>query len=107
VRGSAQVHDEEFKACVALQAQYVLDTFGMVPGTVPTVFIMNHVQAHHLDLDFYDRPLQARRLPAHPGRAHAALPRSLRWPRPPGNSAPHALTVVRAAGKEVARRGDE
>jgi hypothetical protein len=55
VRGSAQIHDEEFKACVALQAQYVLDTFGKFPGTVPTVFILNYVQAHHLDLDFYDR----------------------------------------------------
>jgi hypothetical protein len=55
VRGSAQVHDPEFKACVALQAQYVLDTFGKFPGTVPSVFIMNYVQAHHLDLDFYDR----------------------------------------------------
>jgi hypothetical protein len=55
VRGSAQVHDQRFKACVALQAQYVLDTFGKFPGTVPTVFIMNYVQAHHLDLDFYDR----------------------------------------------------
>jgi hypothetical protein len=54
-RGSAQVHDEEFKACVALQAQYIFDEFGKFPGTVPTVFIMNYVQAHHLDLDFYDR----------------------------------------------------
>jgi hypothetical protein len=45
----------EFKACVALQAQYVFDTFGRFPGTVPTVFILNYVQAHHLDLDFYDR----------------------------------------------------
>ena len=27
----------------------------LVPGTGPTVFIMNHVQAHHLDLEFYDR----------------------------------------------------
>src|SRR5215211_7185939 len=35
VRGGAQVHDEEFKACVALQAQYVFDTFGKFPGTVP------------------------------------------------------------------------
>jgi hypothetical protein len=58
VRGSAQVHDEAFKACVALQAQYVLDTFGKFPGTVPTLFIMNYVQAHHLDLEFYDRFFQ-------------------------------------------------
>jgi len=44
-----------FRACVARQAQYVFDTFGKFPGTVPSVFIMNYVQAHHLDLDFYDR----------------------------------------------------
>jgi hypothetical protein len=55
VRGSAQVHDAEFKACIALQAQYIFDTFGKFPGTVPTLFILNYVQAHHLDLDFYDR----------------------------------------------------
>jgi hypothetical protein len=54
-RGSAQVHDAQFKACVALQAQYILDTFGKFPGTVPTLFILNYVQAHHLDLAFYDR----------------------------------------------------
>ncbi len=63
-RGSAQVHDEEFKACVALQAQYIFDTFGKFPGTVPTLFILNYVQAHHLDLDFYDRFFKPGRLPA-------------------------------------------
>ena len=55
VRGSAQIHDPAFKACVARQAQYVFDMFGKFPATVPSVFIMNYVQAHHLDLDFYDR----------------------------------------------------
>jgi hypothetical protein len=53
--GSARIHDQAFKACVAAQAQAVFDTFGKFPGTVPSVFIMNYVQAHHLDLDFYDR----------------------------------------------------
>ncbi len=55
VRGAAQVHDEAFKACVALQAQYVFDTFGKFPGTVPSIFVMQYLQAHHLDLEFYDR----------------------------------------------------
>src|ERR671918_1327339 len=55
VRGSAQVHSPEFKACVSLQAQYVHDTFGRFPGTVPSLMILNYVQAHHLDLEFYDR----------------------------------------------------
>jgi hypothetical protein len=54
VRSAAQVHSEEFKECVGLQAQYVFDTFGKFPGTVPSVFLIMHLQAHHLDLEFYD-----------------------------------------------------
>ena len=55
VRAAAQVHSEEFRECVALQAQYVFDTFGKFPGTVPSIFHIMHLQAHHLDLEFYDR----------------------------------------------------
>lgn len=54
VREAAQVHDERFKACVALQAQYVYDSFGKFPGTVPSTFLITYLQAHHLDLAFYD-----------------------------------------------------
>jgi hypothetical protein len=55
VRSSAQVHSEEFKECVALQAQYIYDTFGKFPGTVPSMFVIMYLQAHHLDLEFYDK----------------------------------------------------
>lgn len=55
VRSAARPHDERFKGCVALQAQYVLDAFGKFPGTVPSLFTMQHLQAFHLDLEFYDR----------------------------------------------------
>jgi hypothetical protein len=55
IRGAAQPYTEEFKACVAHQAQYILDSFGKFPGSVPTLFVMNYVQAQHLDTDFYDR----------------------------------------------------
>lgn len=55
VRSAAQVHDERFRACVAHQAQYVYDSFGKFPGTVPSMFLIMYLQAHHLDLDFYDR----------------------------------------------------
>ena len=55
VRAAAKVHSEEFKECVALQAQYVLDTFGKFPGTVPSIFLITYLQAHHLDLEFYDK----------------------------------------------------
>jgi hypothetical protein len=55
VRSSAQVHSEEFKDCVATMAQYVVDRFGKFPGTVPAIFILTYLQAHHLDLEFYDQ----------------------------------------------------
>ena len=54
VRGAAQVHDERFRECVALQAQYIYDTFGKFPGTVPSMFVSMYLQAHHLDTAFYD-----------------------------------------------------
>jgi len=54
VRAAAQVHDEAFRACVALRAQHIYDTFGKFPGTVPAIFVITYLQAHHLDLEFYD-----------------------------------------------------
>ena len=54
IRSAAQPHSEEFKECVALQAQYVFDTFGKFPGTVPSMIATIYLQAHHLDLEFYD-----------------------------------------------------
>lgn len=55
VRTSAQQYTEEFKDCVTLQAQYVYDTFGKIPATSPSLVCMMYLQAHHLDLDFYDQ----------------------------------------------------
>lgn len=54
VRGAARPHDDRFKECVALQAQYVFDTFGKFPATVPSTFVLQYLQAFHLDLEFYD-----------------------------------------------------
>jgi hypothetical protein len=54
VRSSAQFHDARFRNCVALQAQYMYQTFGKFPATVPSVYTLMYLQAHHLDLDFYD-----------------------------------------------------
>ena len=55
VRSAAQVHDERFRRCVARQAQYVLDAFGKFPATVPSMFVLQYLQAAHLDTEFYDR----------------------------------------------------
>jgi hypothetical protein len=54
VRGSANPYTEEFKECVALQAQYIYDTYGRFPATVQSIYVFMYVQAHHLDLEFYD-----------------------------------------------------
>ncbi len=54
VRSSAVPISEEFKECVALQAQYLYDTYGKFPATVPSIFTIMYVQAQHIDLDFYD-----------------------------------------------------
>lgn len=54
VRASAHIHDEHFRECVALQAQYAFKAFGKFPATVPTIFILIYLQSHHLDLEYYD-----------------------------------------------------
>ena len=54
VRANAAPYTEEFKECVALQAQYIYDTYDRFPATVQSVFSFLYLQAHHLDLDFYD-----------------------------------------------------
>jgi len=54
IRGALSPHTEEFKACVAHMAQFVYDRFGKFPATVPTIFAGPYLQAHHLDLAFYD-----------------------------------------------------
>ena len=59
VRGNAVGHDAAFRACVAAMAQAIYDRFGKFPGTVPSLFIRMCLQAHHLDLEFYDHYFQA------------------------------------------------
>lgn len=59
VRGSAQEHDDRFRACVTTMADYVYDRFGRFPATVPAVFVLMYLQAHHLDPAFYDEHFEA------------------------------------------------
>lgn len=54
IRGGAAPIDEEFIDCVATMAQYLHDTFGRFPATVPAIFTLMYLQAHQLDTDFYD-----------------------------------------------------
>lgn len=55
VRSAAAPHDEVQREIVTLQAQYLYDTFGKFPATVPTIFILMYLQTHHLDIEYYDR----------------------------------------------------
>lgn len=54
IRGSAQPYDEEFKDCVTLMAQYLYDTYGKFPPTLPSMYCLMFLQAQHLDREFYD-----------------------------------------------------
>jgi hypothetical protein len=54
VRGSAALIGAEFVDCVATMAQYIHDKFGRFPATVPAIFNLMYLQAHHLDTGFYD-----------------------------------------------------
>jgi hypothetical protein len=66
VRGSANPITEEVKECAALQAQYIYDTYGKFPATIPSIFLLTYLQAQHIDLDFYDHFFKtAAYLPSH------------------------------------------
>ncbi|BBA99006.1 hypothetical protein RVR_5453 [Actinacidiphila reveromycinica] len=54
VRSSAAPYDARFVRLLTAEVRYIDETFGKLPGTVPTVHILNYLQAQHLDVDFYD-----------------------------------------------------
>ena len=54
VKGSVVPYSEEFVECLGEIAQYIYDTYGKFPGTVPTMLMCLYVQAQHIDLEFYD-----------------------------------------------------
>ncbi|WP_417666756.1 hypothetical protein [Roseibium sp.] len=54
IRGSAAPIGDDFIECVAVMAQYVFNTFGRFPATVPAIHSLMYLQAHKLDTEFYD-----------------------------------------------------
>jgi hypothetical protein len=54
VRTSA-LPPEGIQEVVTIEASYIYDAFGKLPGTVPTVHVLMYLQAQHLDIDFYDK----------------------------------------------------
>ncbi len=53
VRGSALPADG-IAELVTVEASYIYDAFGKLPGTVPTMHVLMYLQAQHLDTDFHD-----------------------------------------------------
>jgi hypothetical protein len=54
-KSAVERYTPELVAYVGSVAQDVFDTYGKFPGTVPTIWSGVYTQAHHADLDFYDR----------------------------------------------------
>jgi hypothetical protein len=54
VKGSVKPYGEEFVAALGMMAQYVYDTYGRFPATMPTMVMRIIVQAQHIDTEFYD-----------------------------------------------------
>ncbi|KRQ27954.1 MULTISPECIES: hypothetical protein [Mycobacteroides] len=51
---AAALPAEAIQEIVTTQASYIYDTFGKIPGTVPTVHVLMYLQAQNIDLGFYD-----------------------------------------------------
>ena len=86
VRGGARIHADDVIECVATMAQYVFDRFGRFPATLGSALATYYLQAHHLDLEFYDRHFApGAYLPSHAehmARWHPADPPKVRDPGP-------------------------
>lgn len=54
VRAAGAAIDAEAVEIATIMADYVFRTFGRFPATVPPVFLKTYLQAHRLDLEFYD-----------------------------------------------------
>lgn len=54
ITATAEEYPPELIDAVGEMAQYVYDTYGRFPATAPTIFMRPLVQAHHLDIDYYD-----------------------------------------------------
>jgi len=55
VKARVDRYSEEFIELLGEVAQYIHDTYGRFPGTIPTIYMRAYAQAHHIDLEFYDR----------------------------------------------------
>ena len=55
IKRQIERYSPEFIEILAEVAQYLHDTFGKFPATLPSILVRMYAQAQHIDLDFYDR----------------------------------------------------
>ena len=65
--GTVDISEEGF-ACTKSVCNYIYETHGRFPGSLDAMHLMWFMQAHHLDLDFYDKFFR----PGSYGPTHAA-----------------------------------
>lgn len=58
VKASVKPYDAEFLDCLGEMAQYLHETYGKFPATIPTILAGGYVQAQHIDTEFYDTHYQ-------------------------------------------------
>jgi len=54
VKAAIERYSPEFIDALGEVAQYLHDTFGKFPATIPSVYVRMYAQAQHIDLDYYD-----------------------------------------------------
>jgi hypothetical protein len=54
VKGSVSSYSREIVESIGGMAQYVYETYGKFPATIPTILVSGYVQAQHIDLEYYD-----------------------------------------------------
>lgn len=55
IKAGTTRYSEEFLCAMGDMAQYIYDTHGRFPATVPTMYMRAYTQAHHLETEFHDR----------------------------------------------------
>lgn len=55
VKKTVEPYSQDFVDCMSEVAQYIYTKFGKFPGLRSTIMMPGFVQAHHLDIDFYDK----------------------------------------------------
>ncbi|TXT53484.1 MAG: hypothetical protein BAJALOKI1v1_2410002 [Promethearchaeota archaeon] len=55
VKKTVSPYSEEMTDCLSEVAQYIYDKYGKFPGTNPTIALTGFIQAHHLDIEYYDK----------------------------------------------------